>query len=310
MIIKGTEKIARKTISLASVNLQVKNGNSFYVDETSFWNTDVQTALKMGYIEAVKDDVKKSRKADDDDLVECENIYHKKLFISVLNEEIIPGQKFTLTVRQVRSNDINTAIQNGLIRIVKSVTIEDHTEGFMKIGKIFEDEMATKKTEMNSQLDSFRKKIKERLSELSLETNEDLPKMNKIIDDSTKTEVVTWNPTGSKPIKTAKTKVKKGETTVSVLAAREDSEDKRKNTIVVTPNNEEIMQLSNVAEIVFVDDRADRIKSHPVLSKMSPVIEEINDPIAPDSLDENRIAKHPVLSQQKETKIENDPFVA
>lgn len=49
MKITGTEKI-RKVLDIPSLKMQISKDQSFNIQEDSVWNTDVQTAINLGYI--------------------------------------------------------------------------------------------------------------------------------------------------------------------------------------------------------------------------------------------------------------------
>ena len=55
MQIKGTQKLGKKTLDLYSIKLQIQSSKTLPINDSDFYNSDVQIAHKMGLIEVVGD---------------------------------------------------------------------------------------------------------------------------------------------------------------------------------------------------------------------------------------------------------------
>ena len=81
MVITGTHKIAN-LLEIPSLKQQIKKNQSLTIKDDSFWNHDVQVAVKMGYISTDSSENSSSMPVENLDKVEFKNVSNKPITIS------------------------------------------------------------------------------------------------------------------------------------------------------------------------------------------------------------------------------------
>jgi len=363
MIIKGTEKI-KGVIDLSSIKLQLKKGTVYSISDKDYWNSDVQSAIRMGFLTSAGD--AKNSEESESKVVRCINIYSRPLNInSVSKSSIMPNHSFTIPEEMLDHPDIRAARERGMIQVTQIVDPSDYSEGFLKIGEIFEEEEEKKRADKKKEAQLFKSQINRTKDEMQksieLETNEALPtltnvstkpslkdairsktsdeineesrqekkSMTSVIDESNpepvkatddeKRKVLFVDPnqnSSSKPkqahihdpsskstIDTENPKAVKSEYDSKPIVSNTKNKEVQKQGIVWNPARAPIQKISARDEnedILFADKETEkeRLAKHPVLGN-KPRVEQVDDPIIPDSLDENRISKHPILGKKQ-----------
>lgn len=240
--IKGTSKI-KGALDLGGINKQLKAGDRIPLTDEDFSDHTVQLAVSMGFITYEKGGILdfSSNKSS----IKVKNIYDRDIRINALEDEIRPGQTFTLTEDQVNSADIRGALAKGLLEIVSSARpAKEEEETDVRVGNLFGEveEMPT------TEIDTSR----------YLETNEevldpgiiDVPNPKPIeksdIPDP-KGKTVIWNPTHA-PVAHTKTQME------AVSIGKEGTKELIESNV-------------DVSDISFVDAELDqqRKDSHPIL---------------------------------------------
>lgn len=336
MVIKGTEKI-KGVLDLSSVGLQLKKGAVYSISDNDFWNSDIQSALKMGFLSSAGDPTQKGD--DSKKVVRCINSYHRPITLnSVSAKEVMPNHSFTLPESKLNDPDIRVAISKGMITVTQVIDPNSRSEGFLELGSLFAKE--SKKSPKNEE-----QTIKQ--SPNTLETNEEIDSLGKVVDETESEKEIVWNPSGKKKVVSFKDAMRTqvdNEDQSEILKPRKEPEgthtgnvisdpnpapvqaedDKKRQTVVINPhksrvtntaksyvwnaekqvNDEPQQKLSHkqIDDILFVDEKQEKekIASHPILSKKQ-IVEEIDDPIIPDPVTD-RIAKHPVLSKKQQNE--------
>lgn len=240
--ITGTSKI-KGALDLGGINKQLKAGDRIPLTDEDFSDHTVQLAVSMGFITYEKGGILdfSSNKSS----IKVKNIYDRDIRINALEDEIRPGQTFTLTEDQVNSADIRGALAKGLLEIVSSARpAKEEEETDVRVGNLFGEveEMPT------TEIDTSR----------YLETNEevldpgiiDVPNPKPIeksdIPDP-KGKTVIWNPTHA-PVAHTKTQME------AVSIGKEGTKELIESNV-------------DVSDISFVDAELDqqRKDSHPIL---------------------------------------------
>ncbi len=243
--IQGTNKI-KGALDLGGINKQLKAGDSLPITDEEFTDHTVQLALSMGFLKYDKGGI---IDMPNDTSVNVKNIYDRPLRLNCLNDEVRPGQVFSLTADQVNSSDIRGALAKGYLEIISSARpIKDSEESNVRVGNLFNEKEESEEEETETEY---------------LETNEELtnPKTINIIDTETpdpiknddiqdpKGESIIWNPNRD-PITHTKTSMKSKSTKKSTKSTKSTDE-----------TNVEI------GDISFVDAELDqeRRETHPIL---------------------------------------------
>lgn len=234
MVIKGTPKI-RGVLDLNSIKRQISAKDVMPISDNDFWNSDVQIALKMGYITAIGEQGNPtSAEGDPDRVVKLVNKLRTPINIPNQNHAVPAGAQFTMRESELRNPDMRLAIAKGLVQILN--VLEDETtasEGFLKLGADDVEETEThpatpesnltpaQQALLKASLQSQAAKADNPLPKL-IDTNEELPEPKSerhppnIIDtdkpDAVKSsdipdslgKSVVFNPTGEKPINVIK----------------------------------------------------------------------------------------------------------
>jgi len=227
MIIKGTDKI-RGVLDLSSIGLQLTKKTVFSISDNDYWNSDVQSAIKMGFITSAAQPDKSD--SDPEKVVKCVNNYHRPITIKILgNQEIKPKHTFTIKEKHLSNPDINAAVKRGMIGVTQVIDPADYSEGFLELGDLFKKQNTEKQNKDREEADKWKVIRGEQHTEgepvriqKHLETNEDLPKLNKVEKKSApekSAKGIVWNPTGDKPVPAKGAVVATGDTFVKVGAA-------------------------------------------------------------------------------------------
>jgi hypothetical protein len=135
MIIKGTPRI-RGMLDLPNIKKQIGRNDSIPVSDVEFWSSDVQIALKMGYLTAVGNVERyPDAKGEVERVIKLVNRHKSPLNIPSQTNAIPPGAQFTLRESELQNADIRTAISRGIIGVVNTVDVDNASEGFVKLGK-------------------------------------------------------------------------------------------------------------------------------------------------------------------------------
>lgn len=309
MVIKGTNKI-KGVLDLSSVGLQFKEGATFSISDKNYWNSDVQAALKMGYIVSAGDPTK-GGSDDAPKVVRCVNSYHRALTLKALGDkEIMPNHSFTMPESKMNNPDIKAAINKGMITVTQIINTSDYSEGFLEIGSLFEKESAKKKERDKKEAEAFKNKQKQ----IELETNESLSSLGEVVEDNPKQDVV-WNPKSKQPVNSIKNAVRTsavdaGDKTDTLVpenvidTANPDpvqAKDINKNSVVVNPAG---VQITNTAKHAYAHDPAGNKKMG------ANVIDTENpDPVqAPELMNKAKIANpggNPITNTAKQSVVWN-----
>lgn len=137
--IKGTSKI-KGALDLGGINKQLKAGDRIPLTDEDFSDHTVQLAVSMGFITYEKGGILdlSSNKSS----IKVKNIYDRDIRINALEDEVRPGQTFTLTEDQVNSADIRGALAKGLLEIVSSARpAKEEGETNVRVGDLFGEEV-------------------------------------------------------------------------------------------------------------------------------------------------------------------------
>ena len=243
--IKGTSKI-KGALDLSGINKQLKAGDRMPLTDEEFSDHTVQLAVSMKFLTYEQGgilDLSSKKSA-----IKIKNIYDRAIRINALEDEVRPGQTFTLTEDQVNSADIRGALAKGLLEIVSSARpAKEEEETDVRVGNLFSE--TEEKPAMEMEVEGTPR---------YLETNEealdpgviDVPNPKPVekgdIPDP-KGKTVIWNPTHA-PVAHAKTQME------AISIGKE--------------GNPELIESSvDVSDITFVDAELDqqRKDSHPIL---------------------------------------------
>ncbi len=293
--IQGTERI-KGVLDLGSIHQQLVKGQVLHLKDDDFWQTDVQTALKMGWV------VSKGTPSPanispytGNRMIKCVNTHHRSISMRQNEREIRPGQTFVLPEQDMDTPAVRAAVARGMIKPLGVAAAEGtESEGKVYVKKRLEGvsltpEHQSSPTEIEISDDMV---ASEGVVKVELDTNEELA-TPAIIKDK---KGVTWNKsediTGPSMVITDE----------HPAAVDPNINDPKRTSIVVDPNKTRLNAYiaSKEQNITFVDRAQERekIASHPKLRNQPPpqdegtvIIEDINN-------DEARIASHPVLSKQ------------
>jgi hypothetical protein len=239
--IKGTSKI-KGALDLSGINKQLKTGDSVPLSEDDFLDQTVQVAVSMGYLTYEKGgmlDMEYNATS-----IKIRNIYDRPVRIQALDDEIRPGQTFTLTEDQVNSGDIRSALAKGLLEIVSSARSTKSNESDVRVGDLFDD-----KSEENVETEETSRYLEtneEALDPSVIDNPEPKPVEKSDIPDP-KGKTVVWNPTRT-PVAHAKTQME------AVSLGKEGTQEVIESNV-------------DISDISFVDAELDqkRKDSHPIL---------------------------------------------
>lgn len=217
MLIKGTEKLQKRTLNLASINQQVTVASNLPIKDDDYWNPDVQMAIKMGLIKVegeVSEQILGVEEERIDRMIKCKNIYSRSITMNEIDMEIKSGQTFTLKESQLNHPDFRAAIGKGLIKVMEADVDPDYSEASFSMSDIDDDTSTENEQEDDLDMSDSQQKLVESVQEnQSLETNEEIVSPMNVIDteipdpinvnktiEGKPTKGVIWNPTGRKVI--------------------------------------------------------------------------------------------------------------
>ncbi len=135
MIIKGTPRI-RGMLDLPTIKKQLGKNDSLPVSDVEYWSSDVQIAIKMGYLTA--EGAVERYPGPDGEVERVIKLVNKNnkapLNLPNQNHSIPPGAEFTLKESEIQNSDIRSAISKGLIEVVNAVEENTADEGFVRLG--------------------------------------------------------------------------------------------------------------------------------------------------------------------------------
>lgn len=239
--IKGTSKI-KGALDLGSINKQLKAGDRIPLTDEDFSDHTVQLAVSMGFLTYEQGgilDLSSKKSA-----IKVKNIYDRAIRINALEDEVRPGQTFTLTEDQVNSADIRGALAKGLLEIVSSARpAKEEEETDVRVGNLFEQ---TEKMPASEGIPRYLETNEEVLDPGVINVPDPRPVEKGDIPDP-KGKTVIWNPTHA-PVAHAKTQME------AVSIGKE-------GTLELIESN------VDVSDITFVDAELDqqRKDSHPIL---------------------------------------------
>jgi len=269
MFIKNTG--VKNLISLASIGEELKKGQSIPIKDDAYWNSDIQIALKMGWITA--DSVPVKKLGDDEEeiiiedrMIECENTHHRPIAINEKDsdgkpllvgytKEVRPGQRFTLRESELDTHAIKNAISRGMIKILSSASHKHNSE----------ETTLNVTGSMKSIFDT-----QDDVVDMGLDTNEEMSTPESIIDpEPIKDERgIVWNmPDEVASVKTVPMmNVITDENPDPVDSNRDDP---KRRSVVVDPNKTRYRKLTEDKDITFVDhtEEESRKTSHPVMKQ-------------------------------------------
>jgi hypothetical protein len=236
VIIHGTARI-RGVLDLPTIKKQLKANGVLPLNDIEFSSSDVQIALKMGYITATEDTLQVATGKAERTITLINN-QHTPINIPNRMHPIQPGIQFTLHESELLNGDIRAAIAKGIIKILNASNPGMPSAGQVKIG-------------LTSPVAS--QSVPETTKQPVLDTNEELTTPTRtvahnVIDTETPEPInkedipdplgksVIFNPTGQNPLRIIK------------------------NATVAKTNG-------NKLEFVDIEQANERIEKHPKLNK-------------------------------------------
>ncbi len=244
--IKGTDKI-KGALDLGGINKQLKAGDLIPLTDEDFLDHTVQLALSMKFITYEKGGILDI--GSNSTSIKIRNIYDRPIRINALEDEVRPGQTFSLSEDQVNSGDIRGALAKGLLEIVSSARpTEEVGESNIRVGNIFgaETEINTKESPAPNDNPRYLETNEEVFAPGVINTDDPKPVGKDDIDDP-KGKTVIWNPTHD-PVVHTKTQME------AISIGKEGTPELIESNV-------------DVSDIVFVDKKLDqqRKDSHPIL---------------------------------------------
>lgn len=239
--IKGTSKI-KGALDLGGINKQLSAGDRIPLTDEDFSDHTVQLAISMGFITYEAGGILDvgSKKSP----IKLRNIYDRDIRINALEDEVRPGQTFTLSEDQVQNADIRGALAKGLLEIVSSVrTSQEMDESSVRVGNIFKESADITPSDDTPR---YLETNEEALEPNVIDTEDPRPVRKEDIPDP-KGKTVIWNPTHD-PVTHTKTQME------AISVSKEGISSILESNV-------------DVSEISFVDAELDqqRKDSHPIL---------------------------------------------
>ena len=302
MKIIGTEKI-KGVLDLSSIKMQLKKGQSLNVRDDDFWQSDVQTALSLGFLRS-EGSVQNDCKEDGNKVVKCKNTHCRSISMKENDAEIKPGQVFTLKQKEIESPAVKSAVSRGLIKIL-SMASEEVDEGSVSVTKLLSGEE-------DIEIDGFEEddvSISDLLTKKpAIDTNEEIPAATVIIKEANikpvkDTKEVVWNQHQEDM------EVRSIESTTKVITSEDpdpvdaNEGDPKGKSVVVDPNKTRYQKYKKDENVIFVDKESEkeRIQAHPTMDPDKKKLAAQNadiDIIDEVDEDEKRRQQHPVLGKQ------------
>lgn len=242
--IKGTSKI-KGALDLGGINKQLKTGDLIPLTDEDFSDHTVQLAISMGFITYEKGGILDF--TSNKSTIKVKNIYDRSIRINALEDEVRPGQTFTLTEDQVNSADIRGALAKGLLDIVSSARpTKEADETSVRVGNIFENEAEEMPAPNAEETLRYLETNEEVLNPGVINVPDPKPVEKSDIPDP-KGKTVIWNPTHA-PVAHAKTQME------AISISKESTPELIESNV-------------DVSDIKFVDAELDqqRKQSHPIL---------------------------------------------
>ncbi len=241
--IKGTSKI-KGALDLGGINRQLSAGDRIPLTDEDFSDHTVQLAVSMGFITYEPGGILdvSSKKSP----IKLRNIYDRAIRINALEDEVRPGQTFTLSEDQVQNADIRGALAKGLLEIVSSDRAsQEMDESSVRVGNIFKESAQTETTPSDD-TSRYLETNEEALEPNVINTEDPRPVRKEDIPDP-KGKTVIWNPTND-PVSHTKTQME------AISVSKEGVSSILESNV-------------DVSEISFVDAELDqqRKDSHPIL---------------------------------------------
>ncbi len=242
--IKGTSKI-KGALDLSGVNKQLKAGDRIPLTDEDFSDHTVQLAVSMGFITYEKGGILEV--GSNSSAIKLRNIYDRSIRVNALDDEVRPGQTFTLSEDQVNSGDIRGALAKGLLEIVSSVRAAPETgELNVRVGNIFNEEDYKQENPTPDDNPRYLETNEEALAPSVIDTDDPEPVGKDDIPDP-KGKTVIWNPTHD-PVAHAKTQME------AISIGKEGAPEVIESSV-------------DVSDISFVDAELDQQRKnlHPIL---------------------------------------------
>ncbi len=240
IFIEGTKKI-KGALDLGGINKQLKTGDRLPVTVEEFNDHHVQIALSMGFLKKVES----KNSMPETPMITLKNIYDRPVRINILNEDVRPGESFTLSQKDANSADIRGALAKGLLDIVSSVRPGEATESTVKVGNIFKEKEPTPgMIETPHFLETNEEATQPKIVNV-IETETPDPIENSDINDP-KGKTVVWNP-NCDPIAHTRTEM-------DAIGVNKDDQNTGETNV-------------DIGELKFVDQEMEkeRLTKHPIL---------------------------------------------
>ncbi len=240
--IKGTSKI-KGALDLSGINKQLKAGDRIPLTDEDFADQTVQMAVSMGFLSYEQGGILNI--GANSKSIKIRNIYDRAIRINALDDEVRPGQTFTLSEDQVNSADIRGALAKGLLEIVSSARAQETNESSVRVGNLFDSEETSSAPATNDN-PRYLETNEEVFAPGVINTEDPRPVSKEDIPDP-KGKTVIWNPTHD-PVAHTKTQME---------------------AISMSKDEAPVMIESNVdvSDIIFVDEKLEqqRKQAHPIL---------------------------------------------
>lgn len=191
MLIKGTSKI-KGVVEIPSIRQQLKVNQVLPISDKDYWNSDLQVALRMGYITVSGGPEQSSTESTDSTrMITCQNTHIRAISLPGFASDINPGAQFSIKESQLNEPSIRGALAKGMIKVVQLVSDTKVSEGVVRISK-------------------------PKSSHPPTDVNDELPSPSAVIDDPNPPPVrkadipdpagrsIIFNPTSNKPINIVK----------------------------------------------------------------------------------------------------------
>lgn len=318
MKIIGTEKI-KGVLDLSSIKTQFKKGQSLNVRDDDYWQSDVQSAIRMGFLK-VEGKLNNESEEDGDKVFKCKNTHIRSISMNENSSEIKPGQTFILRQRELESPAVKNAISRGMIKVL-STGSEEASEVSVNVTKLLKGQ-----DQGVERIEGFEEEDDGDLGIANLLTGKKKPKVQTDTNEEISTPTVIIKESDIRPIKDEKgvdwnapveeRQVFQVKSPTNIITSDHpdpvDSNigDPKGKSVVMDPNKQSrYMNYMKDDSVVFVDksQEKERIDAHPT---MDPEVKKLAaqnqdlDIIEDIDEDEKRRQQHPVLG--KKTKDDSD----
>lgn len=332
MNIIGTEKI-KGVVEIPCLNKQITRGQTVTISENQFSHSEVQAAIKMGFIKKVEgsnEQVGSSTK-----IIRCRNNTKKPMRLHCVAEEVPPNALFDIKESDLSNGDIMKARASNMITIEETVEKQEITEKKITVKKEIPKKVTTDtndeiqindKQQKNNEVvfnPNGEKIVANKKPEKSVrEINLDIQTFSKDdeVDSNTndpKKKSVVYNPSGTerKAIPGATVWDPRKDEEIKVFNKHDEvnpNEEKGKSMVYNPAGSEnkstDMKAWNPVVEIFNRDDEVDPAGKEP-----TKIAGSNNDEIifVDEEAEKARIAAHPKLSKAKSKtkKVINSPFI-